>query len=356
MLDRFGSFASRSGCQQARPCPLCRRKRKLSSKYCGSAVFGSPQLLASAKTRIKLDFYQYVDNNQTMNKIALITGATRNLGFSLAQGLARRLDPTDIVYLTGRDAGRVAQSLKEISGARAQVRGEVLDVSKRDAVARFADDLADRYGGVDLVFSNHYTRIQPEDNPADVIDYYVETNNLGTTNVLRSFAPLLRDGGRLLVIASRAGSLRALAPALHPRFQNLTSLDEVDRAVCRWRDAVRTGRAPGQAWPAWINIPSKIGQVAAVRVLAAERRAQDLSRGVLIASISPGLIDTGASRPWLDLTNAPQPDEVAGPLMDFALSSEFDEQLYGELVHVGREEPGASFGHAISTGSIVPWQ
>ena len=38
-----------------------------------------------------------------MNKIALITGATRNLGFSLAQGLARRLDPTDIVYLTGRD-------------------------------------------------------------------------------------------------------------------------------------------------------------------------------------------------------------------------------------------------------------
>ena len=57
-----------------------------------------------------------------MNKTALITGATRNLGFSLAQGLARRLDPTDTVYLTGRDAGRVAQSLKNISGAKAQVR------------------------------------------------------------------------------------------------------------------------------------------------------------------------------------------------------------------------------------------
>ena len=43
-----------------------------------------------------------------MNKIALITGATRNLGFSLAQGLAQRLDPTDTVYLTGRDAARDA--------------------------------------------------------------------------------------------------------------------------------------------------------------------------------------------------------------------------------------------------------
>ena len=206
------------------------------------------------------------------------------------------------------------------------------------------------------LFSSANGPFRVEENPADVIDYYVETNNLGTTNVLRSFAPLLRDGGRLLVIASRAGSLRALAPALHPRFQNLNSLDEVDRAVCHWRDAVRSGRAPGQAWPAWINIPSKIGQVAALRVLASQRRAQDLPRGILIAAISPGLIDTGASRAWLDLANAPQPDEVAGPLLDFALQARFDAQLYGELIHVGREEPGASFGNVIRTGSIVPWQ
>jgi NAD(P)-dependent dehydrogenase (short-subunit alcohol dehydrogenase family) len=290
-----------------------------------------------------------------MNKVALITGATRNLGFSLAEGLARRLDPSDIVYMTGRDAARVAQSMKELTDARAQVRGEVLDVANRDAVARFAEELATRHGGVDIVLSNHYTRVEPEDDPAEVIDRYVEANNLGTTSILRHFAPLIRDGGRLLVIASRAGSLRALAPALHSRFQNLRSLDDVDHAVCSWRDAVRSGRAPGQAWPAWINIPSKIGQVAAVRVLAGQRRVADLSRGILIASISPGLIDTGASRPWLDLRGAPQPDEVAAPILDFVLAPQTDESLYGELVHVGREEPGP-FGTAMRPGSIVPWQ
>jgi NAD(P)-dependent dehydrogenase (short-subunit alcohol dehydrogenase family) len=290
-----------------------------------------------------------------MNIIAIVTGATRNLGFSLAEGLARRLDSTDIVYLTGRDATRVAQSVQKLTDTKAQVRGEVLDVSKRSAVARFADELAARHGGVDFVLSNHYTRVEPEDNPAEVIDRYVDANNLGTTSILRHFAPLMRDGGRLLVIASRAGSLRALAPALHSRFQNLRSLDDVDRAVCSWRDAVRSGRAPGQAWPAWINIPSKIGQVAAVRVLAGQRRVADLSRGILIASISPGLIDTGASRAWLDLTGAPQPDEVAAPILDFVLRQEIDESLYGELVHVGREEPGP-FGTVAQTGSIVPWQ
>src|SRR4029077_8363110 len=85
---------------------------------------------------ILLDSYQYIDNYQFMNKIAVITGATRNLGFSLAEGLARRLASPDIVYLTGRDAARVSQSIKELTGARAQVRGEVLDVSKREAVSR----------------------------------------------------------------------------------------------------------------------------------------------------------------------------------------------------------------------------
>jgi NAD(P)-dependent dehydrogenase (short-subunit alcohol dehydrogenase family) len=289
-----------------------------------------------------------------MNRVALITGATRNLGFFLAQGLAQRLDPTDTVYLTGRDTDRVAESVRRVSGARADLRGEALDVADRAAVERFANLLAERHGGVDIVFSNHYTRVQPDDDPRAVIDTYVEANNLGTTHILRNFAPLLRDGGRLLVVASRAGSLRALAPALHARFQNLGSLDDVDRAVCTWRDAVRSGRAPGQAWPGWINIPSKIGQVAAVRVLAGQRRADDLRRGILIASISPGLIDTGASRAWLDMTGAPQPDEVAGPLLDVALDRSPPESFYGELVHVGREEPGP-FGSVVRTGSVVPW-
>src|ERR1700704_1663445 len=287
-------------------------------------------MVSEAKPRMHflVDIYQYVDNNQLMNRIALITGATRNLGFALVEGLAQRLEPGDTVYLTGRDPARVAESVRRLSNARAEVRGELLDVAKSDAVERFADLLAARHGGVDIVFSNHYTRVQPDDDPRAVIDHYVEANNLGTTHVLRSFAPRRRLGGRLFVVASRAGSLRALAPALHPRFENLQSLDDVDRAICGWRDAVRSGRAPGQAWPAWINIPSKIGPGAAVRVLAAERRAQDLSRGILIASISPGLIDTGASRPWLDLTNAPQPDEVAGPLIDFALDPHFDASHY----------------------------
>jgi NAD(P)-dependent dehydrogenase (short-subunit alcohol dehydrogenase family) len=284
-----------------------------------------------------------------MTKISIVTGATRNLGFHLARVLAQRLQRGDIVYLTGRDERRILESVGQMSGAQAEVRGEILDVSDRGNVERFARTLAERHGGVDVVFSNHYARVQPDDDPAAVIDGYVAANNLGTTHILRSFGPLLRDGGRLFVVASRAGSLRALAPALHHRFDGLETLDDVDRSICGWRDAVREGRAAGQAWPAWINIPSKIGQVAAVRALAHQRRADDLRRGILVAAISPGLIDTGASRHWLDMALARSPEDVAGPLVDFALDHASDETFYGELVHLGHGEPQRF-------GSIVPWR
>src|SRR5690349_8061226 len=75
---------------------------------------------------------------KVMNTIAVVTGATRNLGFALAAGLARRLQPGDVVYLTGRGTNRVTESLQRICGAVAEVRGEVLDVSDRQAVEKLA--------------------------------------------------------------------------------------------------------------------------------------------------------------------------------------------------------------------------
>lgn len=275
----------------------------------------------------------------------MVTGATRNLGLALVQGLAGRLDAGDVVYLTGRDPVRVSEALERVTAARAEVRGEVVDVSDGDAVARIAASLAGRHGGIDIVFSNHYTRVEPDDDPVEVVEHYVAVNNLGTTHVLRGFAPLLRDGGRLLVVASTAGSLRALAPVLHARFDSeVESLDDVDAAICTWRDSVRERRAAGEAWPAWINIPSKIGQVAAVRVLARQRRADDLRRGILIAAVCPGLIDTGASRPWLNMTGAQTPAQAATALLDLALDSNPNPGFYGELVRFGKVLPWSALG------------
>jgi carbonyl reductase 1 len=289
----------------------------------------------------------------TASRIALVTGGNQGLGRSLAEGLAARLAPADRVLLTGRDPDRVAAAAAEVAAtARARVEGHVLDVGDAAAV----DALAGELGTVDLVLSNAAARMSPDRAPADEIDEVLRVSNLGTTRVLRAFAPRLRHGGALIVVASSFGTLGHLARPLRARFDEADSLDDVDAVLRAWRDAVVAGRAEAEGWPAWINVPSKVGQVAAVRVLARSRRARDRSAGTLIAAVCPGLVDTDASRPWFDdMSAARSPAQAAAPILALALQADRDPTLYGELVRDGRVlswtaeiEPDASAGALVS--------
>jgi carbonyl reductase 1 len=209
------------------------------------------------------------------------------------------------------------------------------------AVSAFADAIAARHGGVDIVFSNAAARLTPATPWAELAGPFVDTNNLGATRMLRAFDPILRPGGRLLVVASDFGSLRRLPTHLHARFDTDTmTLHDVDAAMLAWRDAVVEGRAGAEGWPEWINIPSKVGQVAAVRVLARERRAADAQDGTLVAAVCPGLIDTEASRPWFeDMRGAQTSAEAAVAPLSVALDRAADPGFYGQLVHAGRVIP-----------------
>ncbi|MBU3060524.1 hypothetical protein KO481_03180 [Nocardia sp. NEAU-G5] len=42
----------------------------------------------------------------------------------------------------------------------------------------------------------------PDDDPRTIVREYAEVNNFGTTRLLCAFAPILRDGARLLIVAS----------------------------------------------------------------------------------------------------------------------------------------------------------
>ena len=218
-----------------------------------------------------------------------MTGATQGLGFALAEGLARQLAPGDVVYLTGRDPDRVRKAVERVDRPRVELRGHVLDVRDGASVAAFADAIRARHLGVDIVFSNAAARLTPGTPAAELVEPFVDTNNLGTTRMLRAFDQIVRPGGRMLVVASSFGSLRELPTRLRGVFDtDAMTLDDVDAVMLAWRDAVVEGRAAEEGWPDWINIPSKVGQVAAVRVLARERRTADAGDGSLVAAVCPG--------------------------------------------------------------------
>jgi NAD(P)-dependent dehydrogenase (short-subunit alcohol dehydrogenase family) len=268
------------------------------------------------------------------NRVAVVTGATQGLGLALVQGLAQQMNPTDTVYLTGRNYDRIDQAIDALGSTPAEVRGSVLDVAQPDAAAQFARQLHPEHGGVDIVINNAVMRVGPDDDPGAVVDDYSQVNNFGTTRCLRAFTPLLRDGGRFLVIASSLGTLNYLAPVLWDRFDDLATLDQVDDQVAAWRDAVKDGSARGGAWPGFINIPSKIAQVSAVRALAQQRRAQDNERGILLAAVCPGMMNTPTSAVWWDVSDAPTPAQAATAVLDLVFAPTRPHH-YGQLIRHG---------------------
>ncbi len=277
-----------------------------------------------------------------MTATAVVTGANQGLGRALVAGIADRLGRHSNVYLTGRDPDRVALAVRQLRDAGLHVLGERVDVRSTTAVNRFAALVAERHSRVDVVISNAAARITPELPQAEQVATFVDTNNLGTTRMIRAFARLLAPGGRYLIVASAFGSLRNLPPQLHERFDTAgMSLDDLDCQMTQFSEAVRAGRAEAEGWPDWVNIPSKVGQVAAMRILARQQHALAKEDGRFIAAVCPDLVDTDASRPWFtDMSQAKSPDEAAADILALACDP-VDRTLYGELIQHHR---------------IVPWK
>jgi NAD(P)-dependent dehydrogenase (short-subunit alcohol dehydrogenase family) len=289
----------------------------------------------------------------TVSRIALVTGANQGLGRALVDGLAAGMGPDDRVLLTGRDHARVQAAAAAVTEgpAIAHVEGHVLDVRDPTAIEALAAEL----GEVDIVFSNATARMSPDADPVDEVDAVAETSNLATTRMLRAFAPRLRPGGRLIIVASALGTLDKLSERAAGRFAHAaeSGLDAVDALVAQWRQAVHDGRAQGEGYGTWLNIPSKVAQVAAVRAAAQERRSSDLAANKLMMTLCPGLIDTDASRPWFDdMSQAQTPAQAASWPVNLALARHFNPAFYGELVQFGKVLPwtsGTPVAHTAAT-------
>jgi hypothetical protein len=158
----------------------------------------------------------------------------------------------------------------------------------------------------------------------------------------------------LIIVASALGTLDKLDDRVADRFARATeNLDAVDALVAHWRQAVHNGRAQDEGYGAWLNIPSKVAQVAAVRAAARKRRTADLAENKLLMALCPGLIDTDASRPWFeDMSQAQTPAQAAYWPVKLALAPTFDPAFYGELVQFGKVLPwesGIPVAHTATT-------
>jgi carbonyl reductase 1 len=269
-----------------------------------------------------------------MTKVAVVTGSNQGLGFALVAALCRDLGPEASVYLTARNPERGEAALQRLRAQGLSPQFHPLDVTDDASVSALAKTIEARHGGADILISNAAARISRDRPQAEQVGEFVNTNNHGTFRMLRAFGPLLKEHSRCLVVASGFGSLKNLPTSLHDEFDTATkSLEDIERLMDRYAQLVATGQAQVHGWPDWINIPSKIAQVASTRILARSLGEAARRKGILINAVCPGLVDTDASRPWFeDMSSAQSPDQAAVDVIWLATLPPGTLAPHGELV------------------------
>ncbi|MDP3478606.1 MAG: SDR family NAD(P)-dependent oxidoreductase [Desulfoprunum sp.] len=269
-----------------------------------------------------------------VNKVVLVSGANQGLGFALVEALCRNLGPEASVYLTARNAARGEEAVRQLRERGLSPIFHLLDVTGDASVAALAETIRARHGGVDIVISNAAARISRDLSQAEQVGLFVNTNNHGAYRMIRAFGPMLRDNARFIVVASGFGSLRNLSADLHGKFDIARrSLDDIEQVMDDYVHFIETDQAKAQHWPERINIPSKVGQVASIKIMARLMKEEASRRGILINAVCPGLIDTDASRPWFDdMSSAQSPAQAAEDVVWLATLGPRIEAPYGELV------------------------
>lgn len=278
-------------------------------------------------------------------RVALVAGGTRGIGLALVSALADHWSEADTVYLTARRAGDAERALSHVGRRKARIDWLPLDLAEADGPARVAATLADRHGKIDVAIMNGAFAPAHDAPPERDARIMIETNNHGALRFLRTMAPLMREDGRLAITASGFGLLKNLPDNLKPFFETrVRSADEIDATMDDYVAAAETGRLEAEGWPAWINIPSKVGQVAVTRAFAkAYRQGRDAREGVLINAVCPGLTLTDATIGLMDNVfkgrSAQTPEEAASHILWLLTLPKNTHEPFGELVQQRRILP-----------------
>jgi NAD(P)-dependent dehydrogenase (short-subunit alcohol dehydrogenase family) len=141
------------------------------------------------------------------DKVAVVTGGTRGIGYSIAEAL---LAEGAKVFICGRDQNHLKPALEKLRAAAPdRVDGTVADVRRYEDCRKLVHAAADRFGGLDILVNNAGVGVfKPVDQlTVEEWDTTIATNLSGVFYCCHEAIPLMRQrgGGYIFNISSLAG-------------------------------------------------------------------------------------------------------------------------------------------------------
>ncbi|GAB3390664.1 SDR family oxidoreductase [Lysobacter fragariae] len=157
---------------------------------------------------------------QNVSKIALVTGATRGIGFETVRQLASN---GVRVLLAGRDRAKAVEASLKLQSEGLPVEAITLDVTRADSIAAAADEVAKKHGKLDILVNNAGVfrddmQRKPSEQSLDTWRETFDTNVFGVVATTQAFLPLLKlaPSARIVNVSSLLGSVAANADPASP--------------------------------------------------------------------------------------------------------------------------------------------
>lgn len=226
---------------------------------------------------------------------ALVSGGNRGLGYGIVRRLANEFpasslytSPSDklTIYLGSRDVSKGEEARKSLYAElakdvleRVSIEVRQLDTSSHDSVTKLASELQP---GIDILVNN--AGIAMDGFDANVAKQTVATNYYAVKDVIDHIP--VKDGGRIVTIASSTGVLRGFGDEVRDRFRNAKTVEDVDRLMEEFQQVVADGTWKEKGWKGAAYATSKSGVIAYIRALAEVYKQQ--GKRVDVFSCCPG--------------------------------------------------------------------
>jgi 3-oxoacyl-[acyl-carrier protein] reductase len=146
-------------------------------------------------------------------KVAMVAGASRGLGYAVAEALARE---GAVVSISSSTQGSIDEAAKRLTASGATAFGTVVDVRSGDQIAAWGQATIERFGGIDLLFTNGGgppagAAVSFDDaawqNAADLLLF-------SAIRMVRVAVPSMKQRGGGAILMSTSGSVKEPIPNL----------------------------------------------------------------------------------------------------------------------------------------------
>uniref|UniRef100_UPI001485E566 carbonyl reductase [NADPH] 1-like n=1 Tax=Arvicanthis niloticus TaxID=61156 RepID=UPI001485E566 len=265
------------------------------------------------------------------NRVALVTGANKGIGFAITRDLCRKFSGD--VVLTARDEARGRTAVQQLQAEGLSPRFHQLDIDDPQSIRALRDFLLKEYGGLDVMVNNAGIAYKG----IDLTHFHIQreaamkTNFFGTQAICTELLPLIKTQGRVVNVSSLISleALRNCSPELQQKFRSETiTEEELEGLMKKFVEDTKKGIHEKEGWPNSAYGVSKIGVTVLSRIHARKLNKQRRGDKILLNACCPGWVRTDMAGP-----KAPKsPEEGAETPVYLALLPPDAEGPHGQFV------------------------